>query len=62
MVTLKTKEVEENKEKEIPKVGVDLICIIDRSSSMSGEKIQTVKKTLKLRLNFLTEKDRLCLI
>lgn len=29
---------------------------------MDGEKIQTVKKTLKLLLNFLSENDRLCLI
>jgi len=39
ILTLKTKEVVSNNAKEVPKVGVDLICIIDRSGSMEGEKI-----------------------
>lgn len=35
MVTLKAKDEEENNNaKQAPKVGVDLICIIDRSGSM----------------------------
>ncbi|CAD8145963.1 unnamed protein product [Paramecium octaurelia] len=44
------------------KVGVDLLCVIDRSGSMSGEKIEMVKQTLNILLNFLGPKDRLCLI
>ncbi|CAD8145074.1 unnamed protein product [Paramecium pentaurelia] len=44
------------------KVGVDLLCVIDRSGSMSGDKIEMVKQTLNILLNFLGPKDRLCLI
>ncbi|KAL4437706.1 hypothetical protein ABPG74_012381 [Tetrahymena malaccensis] len=41
---------------------LDLICVIDNSGSMSGEKIQNVKKTLEYLLELLGENDRLCLI
>ncbi|KAL4437704.1 hypothetical protein ABPG74_012379 [Tetrahymena malaccensis] len=32
---------------------LDLICVIDKSESMSGEKIQNVKKTLEYLLELL---------
>ncbi len=35
--------------------GVDLICVIDKSGSMSGEKIELVKKTLIQLGEFLGE-------
>lgn len=42
---------------------IDLICVIDVSTSMlDEEKIDNVKKTLKYMLNFLREDDRLSLI
>ena len=44
------------------KCNVDLICVIDVSGSMFGEKIDLVKESLKILLSFLDEKDRLCLI
>ncbi|CAD8056121.1 unnamed protein product [Paramecium sonneborni] len=42
--------------------GIDLICLIDHSGSMSGEKMNLVKKSLKHLLNLLQPIDRLCLI
>ncbi|EAR89933.1 von willebrand factor type A (vWA) domain was originally protein (macronuclear) [Tetrahymena thermophila SB210] len=41
---------------------LDLVCVIDRSGSMSGNKIENVKKTLEYLLELLGENDRLCLI
>lgn len=38
------------------------VCVIDKSGSMQGEKMDAVKLTLNKLLDFLTEKDRLCLI
>ncbi|CAD8136907.1 unnamed protein product [Paramecium octaurelia] len=42
--------------------GIDLICLIDHSGSMSGEKMHLVKKSLKHLLKMLQPQDRLCLI
>lgn len=36
--------------------------MIDKSGSMQGDKMQSVKQTLRSLLDFLTEGDRLCLI
>lgn len=41
---------------------IDLICVIDRSGSMMGEKMKNVIETLKYVLEFLNEGDRICLI
>ena len=41
---------------------VDLICVIDISSSMSGEKIQLAKKSLKVLVELMDNNDRICLI
>ena len=40
----------------------DLICVIDISGSMRGEKIYQVKESLKILLTLMDEKDRICLI
>lgn len=42
--------------------GVDLICVIDKSGSMNGEKIQLVKSTLLQLVEMLNEGDRLSII
>ncbi|CAD8144235.1 unnamed protein product [Paramecium octaurelia] len=42
--------------------GIDLICLIDHSGSMQGEKIKLVKNSLKHLLKLLQSQDRLCLI
>lgn len=62
MISIKAADQDAEKAKEIPQVGVDLFCLIDNSGSMQGEKIEMVKGALKLLLNFLKDKDRLCLI
>ena len=42
--------------------GIDLICVIDVSGSMKGQKIKLVKQTLENILNFIKPCDRLSLI
>ncbi len=44
------------------RTNVDLICVIDVSGSMSGEKISLVKSTMKYLLDALTPADRLSII
>ncbi|CAD8066229.1 unnamed protein product [Paramecium sonneborni] len=44
------------------RVGVDLICLIDISGSMIGIKIEMVKQSLIILLQFLGDNDRLQLI
>lgn len=44
------------------RTSVDLICVIDNSGSMNGEKIELVKATLRFLLETLTPSDRLSLI
>ena len=44
------------------KCNADLICVIDISGSMMGQKIYQVKESLKTLLNLMDEKDRICLI
>lgn len=41
---------------------IDLICVVDISGSMSGEKINLVKKTLDYIISLLNQQDRLALI
>jgi uncharacterized protein YegL len=41
---------------------VDLICVIDISRSMSGAKIDLVKKSLKVLVGIMEETDRICII
>ena len=48
---------EENK-----KCNADLICVIDVSDSMVGEKINYVRESLKILLDLMDENDRICLI
>lgn len=38
---------------------MDVLCLIDQSGSMFGEKIQLVRDTMKYVLKMLTPKDRL---
>lgn len=44
------------------RTSVDLICVIDNSGSMNGQKIDLVKATLRFLLGTLTPADRLSLI
>lgn len=60
MVNLKTEELTsqqlDNREP------IDLICVVDVSGSMSGEKVDLLKKTMLELEQFLSERDRLCII
>ncbi len=44
------------------RTSVDLICVIDVSGSMMGEKIELVRSTMKYLLEALTPADRLLII
>jgi len=44
------------------RVPVDLVCVIDQSKSMEGEKISLVKKAFESLFSFLGEDDRLSII
>ena len=44
------------------KCNSDLICVIDISGSMSGNKIELVKKSLKILAKMMDENDRLALV
>ena len=47
----------------LPRVPIDLLCVVDKSGSMLfDEKMTQLKKTLKNLLKFLIPDDRLCLI
>ena len=41
---------------------VDLICVIDISGSMTGEKILLVKESLKKLISLMTDKDRISIV
>ncbi|CAK70408.1 unnamed protein product (macronuclear) [Paramecium tetraurelia] len=60
IISIKTKD--QLNDQDLNRVGVDLICLIDKSSSMNGSKIETVKQSLKVLLTFLSNQDRLQLI
>lgn len=44
------------------RANIDLICVVDISGSMSGQKLELVKKTLNYILTILTENDRFSLV
>ena len=44
------------------KCNADLICVIDISGSMTGQKILQVKQSLKILIELMDEKERICLI
>ena len=50
------------KEQEKKRVNVDLICVIDISGSMNGEKLYQVKESLKILVEMMNQKDRIALI
>ena len=52
-------KVEEEEEK---RVRADLVCVIDISGSMDGNKIYQVKESLKILIDMMDEKDRIALI
>ena len=58
VINLSTPQPDENDKKS----NADLFCVIDISGSMFGEKINQVKESLKILVNLMDEKDRLCLI
>lgn len=49
-------------ENKLNRTGVDIVCVIDTSGSMQGEKLDLVKKTLSFMLTQLGDNDRVCLV
>lgn len=60
VINIKTKELDE--EQEGDRSPIDLVCVIDISGSMAGDKIDLVRQTLTSLLEVLNERDRLCLV
>lgn len=65
MVSLNTKlekndALEKNLEENRP--SIDLICVIDRSGSMAGKKMELVKNALKQLIELLNDNDRVSLV
>jgi len=61
LISLNTKG-DEKKELVIYRPPIDLVCVIDRSGSMSGEKIKLVKDSLNYLVSILEQNDRLALV
>ncbi len=55
-------EITADKEKTKKRVPINLAVVIDKSGSMSGEKINNVKEALKSVTKMLTEEDRISII
>ena len=55
-------ELRGSEEDSCPRSGIDVICVIDVSGSMSGEKLELVKKTLLFMVSRLDVIDRVSLI
>ena len=53
---------ESTEQEEENRVSADLICVIDISGSMSGEKIHLVKESLKILVDMMEKKDRIALV
>ena len=53
---------EAKEEEDEKRVSADLICVIDISGSMDGEKIHLVKESLKILVDMMDEKDRIALV
>ena len=59
IINLFAPEVKEQEEK---RVSADLICVIDISGSMQGEKIEQVKESLNILVDMMDPKDRIALV
>ena len=53
---------ESNKPEDQKRISADLICVIDISGSMDGEKIHLVKESLKILVDMMDKNDRIALI
>jgi len=65
LVTLKTPPIILSSDDEMlssSRVPIDLVCVVDQSGSMAGEKINLLKKTLTYITEQLNEFDRLAII
>ena len=60
MATLQAPEFEADERKE--RKGIDLICVVDKSGSMAGSKIEMVKSTLAFMFDQLKPTDRIALV
>jgi Mg-chelatase subunit ChlD len=58
LVTIETEDLEDDNLRQ----GVDLVLVIDISTSMRGEKIELVRETLIFILDELEPRDRVCMI
>ena len=52
----------EKKEQEEKRISADLICVIDISGSMMGDKIYQVRESLKILVDMMDQNDRIALV
>jgi len=57
LVTLLSKDISGTE-----KTSIDLVCVIDKSGSMQGRKIQLLKDTFKVLMDLLSDNDRLSIV
>src|SRR3989338_6547486 len=60
VATLQAPEYDADERKE--RKGIDLVCVVDKSGSMSGSKIEMVKATLAFMVDQLKPSDRIALV
>ncbi len=65
LVTVKAPSIvlsSEGEELSSSHIPIDLVCVVDQSGSMRGEKIQLLRKTLSYITDQLNEYDRLSIV
>jgi len=58
-ISIKAKDRNHHHHDSLP---IDVVCVIDHSGSMAGEKIEFVKEALKDMLDLLHHEDRICFV
>jgi Mg-chelatase subunit ChlD len=62
LTSIKAPEFTKEEEKDEKRAPIDIVCVIDKSGSMRGEKMELVKSTLKFMLEQLGPEDRVALV
>lgn len=61
-VSLQYKEKEGERETETERNPLDVVCVVDNSGSMQGEKIENLKKAIEFVVSVLDARDRLSIV
>ena len=58
-ISIRIKDRDHHQDDSLP---IDVVCVVDHSGSMAGEKIEFVKQALKDMIDLLHHEDRICLV